>query len=59
MEIVWFTLTGIMLYLFSDWLLNQLERMRGKVFANRQVVFFLIFLPLALISFEIIQRLNQ
>lgn len=57
MEIIWFTLTAIMLYLMSDWILRQIEKRRDKPFANRGVVFFLIIFPLALIAFEILERI--
>jgi hypothetical protein len=57
-EIVWFTIVAIGLYFFSDWLLDRIERVRGKRFAeNRPLVFFAIILPLALASFWLIDRL--
>ena len=56
MEIVFFTLNGIVIYLLSDWILNMIERYRDKPFANRSVVFFVIFLPLILISFQAINK---
>lgn len=56
MEIVFFTLNGIVIYLLSDWILNMIERHRDKPFANRSVVFFAIFLPLILISFQVINK---
>jgi predicted PurR-regulated permease PerM len=59
MEIIWFTLTAAMLYLVSDWIIRQIEKRRGQPLANRSVVFFLIFLPLVLITFELIQRFGQ
>ena len=57
MEILWFTLTAILLYLMSDWILRQIETRRGKPFANRGIVFFLVIFPLALIAFEILERI--
>jgi len=58
MEIVWFTIVAIGLYFFSDWLLDVIERTRGKRFeANRPFVFFAIILPLALASFWLLGRL--
>ena len=56
-ELLLFTLVGAALYLFSDWLLNRLERARGAPFAHRSVIFFGLILGLALVSFEIIGRL--
>ncbi len=54
MEIIIFTLNGIVIYLLSDWILRIIERYRDKPFTNRSVVFFAIFLPLILLSFQII-----
>ena len=60
MEVVLFTLTGIMIYLVSDRILVEIERYKGKVFAGlqRQMVFFIIFLPLILIAFEIMKKMR-
>jgi len=57
MEIVVFTLNAIVIYGLSDWIVRTIERRRGEVLKNRQVVFFVIILVLALISFELLQRL--
>ena len=54
MEIVYFTLLGIGLYFVSDWILNRIEAVRGHRLENRSVVFFVIILVLALISFQLI-----
>ena len=56
-EILLFTLVAVALYFFSDWLLRQLERYRGKPFEHRQGIYFVIILVLTLTSFEIIGRL--
>ena len=59
MEIVWFTLVAAGLYFFSDWLLDFIERRRGKRFEeNRPLVFFALILPLALASFWLLGRLS-
>jgi hypothetical protein len=58
MDIVYFTAVAIGLYFGADWLLERIERARGKRFENRQVVFFLIILPLALISFWLARALS-
>jgi hypothetical protein len=55
MDIVYFTLVAIGLYLGADWLLERIERTRGARFENRQVVFFAIMLPLALVAFWLVQ----
>ncbi|MCG6950875.1 MAG: hypothetical protein LJE90_00750 [Betaproteobacteria bacterium] len=51
METVVFTLVAIGLYFGADALLEWIERRRGARFENRQLVFFAIILPLALIAF--------
>lgn len=56
MQLLIFTLAGAMLYLFADWLLRRLEARRGGQLPYRQLVFFAIILPLALVAFELIQR---
>lgn len=45
------------LYLVSDWILDRLEVSRGARFKNRSIVFFLIILVLAFISFGLINFL--
>ena len=55
MEMVYYTVIGLGLYVVSDVLLDFLERKRGKRFENRQVIFFVIILVLALITFELME----
>ena len=50
-DLILFTLNAIVVYLAADSILRTLERRRGAVFKQRQVVFFVLFLPLALLSF--------
>jgi len=57
MEILVFTLNAIVVYLVSDWIIRLIERQRGETLKNRQLIFFVVFLPLALISFEILQNI--
>lgn len=59
MEAVYFTLVAIGLYFFSDWLLERIERLRGKRFEQRSIVFFAIIAILALFSFQVIQLLMR
>jgi len=59
MEIIWFTLVGIGVYLIANGILVRIEQRRGSPLPNRSVVFFVIFLVLALSSFELIQYLAQ
>ena len=58
MDIVWFTLVAIALYFGADRLLDWIERRRGARFANRQVAFFAIMLPLALAAFWLVRLLT-
>ena len=57
MEIVVFTLNAIVVYLLADWIIRAIERKKGEVLKNRQVIFFVIFLSLALISFNFLKAL--
>lgn len=57
MEIVVFTLNAIVVYLLADWIIRAIERKKGEVLKNRQVIFFVIFLSLALISFNALKTL--
>lgn len=59
MDIVYFTVVAIGLYVGADWLLERIERARGKRFDNRQVVFFAIILPLALVAFWFVRGLSS
>jgi hypothetical protein len=58
MDIVYFTVVAVGLYFGADALLNWLERKRGARFENRQVVFFAIILPLALVTFWLVRALS-
>ena len=55
MEIIYFTIVAVGLYAVADGALRWMERSRGAPFENRQVVFFAIILPLALITFWLLQ----
>ena len=57
MEIILFTVVGIALYFFSDWALNTLEKMHGEPLPQRNVVFFVLIMILALSSFSLIRIL--
>jgi hypothetical protein len=50
---------GIGLYFASDWILDRLETRRGRRFENRSIIFFVIILVLAFVSFQLISRLQQ
>jgi hypothetical protein len=57
MEILIFTLNGVVIYLLADWVIRLVEQKRGEVLKNRQIIFFVVFLSLALLSFNVIQQL--
>ena len=57
MEVLMFTLNAIIIYLLADWIIRTIESKRGEVLKNRQIVFFVVFLPLALISFNLLPKL--
>ncbi len=59
MEILWFTLVSVGIYMVSNGVLDRIERRRGRPLENRSVIFFVIFLVLALSSFELIQYFSQ
>lgn len=52
LEIIYYTLMGIGLYFVSDLILDRLEVSRGERFKNRNIIFFLIILALAFLSFN-------
>jgi len=56
-ELILFTLNAIVIYVLSDWILRRIEASRGGVLPNRQVIFFVIFLFLALVSFTVLRAL--
>ena len=50
MEYVYYTLTGITLYLISDWLLERIETAYGGRFKYRSLIFLAIIMALAFIT---------
>jgi hypothetical protein len=59
MEIVYFSLAAILLYLFSDWLLLRIEAAVGRRLEYRTPIFFAILLVLAMSSFALIRSLTD
>jgi hypothetical protein len=55
MEVVYFTLVGIVLYLASDWVLQRIEVAAGRRLEHRTLIFFALLLMLALVSFSLIR----
>ena len=56
MAYLYYTITAVILYLLSDWILNKIETYYGKRFEYRSVIFFVIIMVLAVGSFEMIDR---
>lgn len=56
-ELFLFTLNAVVIYLVSDRLVRLVEIRLGRVLKQRQVVFFAIFLVLALSSFRLLRML--
>ena len=57
-EIVAYTLAGIILYFGSDWILVQIEKASGRKLEYRSMVFFVIILILSLSSFAVVRLLT-
>ncbi len=58
MEIVLFTGVGIVLYSVTGQLLSMLERMHGEPLPQRNIIFFVIIMVLALPTFSIMDGLT-
>jgi len=52
-EIISYTLAGVLLYLISDSLLQRLELNAGHRFEHRSIIFFFIIIVLSVSSFAI------
>jgi predicted PurR-regulated permease PerM len=57
MEILAFTANAIVIYLLADWIVRKIEVRRGEALKQRQAVFFVIILVLALVSFRVLRAL--
>lgn len=57
LEVIYYTLVAAGLYFASDWILDRIEVSRGERFKNRSIIFFVIILVLAFISFGFINYL--
>jgi uncharacterized membrane protein len=60
LEAVYYTIVAAGLYFISDWVLDRIEISRGERFQNRgmrSLVFFMIILTLAFITFGLINLL--
>jgi hypothetical protein len=57
MEILYFTLAAIFLYVAADWIVKRLEIAAGRRFEYRSLIFFAILLVMALTSFALVRYL--
>jgi hypothetical protein len=57
MAAVYYTITGVALYLLADWILRLVEARAGRVFEHRTLIFFALLLSLALVTFAVIRSL--
>lgn len=58
MEVVYFSLTAILLYLAADFVLRRIEAQAGGPLAYRSLVFFAVLLALALGTFAVIRQIG-
>ena len=58
MEVIYYTFVAAGLYFVSDWILDRIEVSRGERFKNRSIIFFVIILVLAFISFGFINYIS-
>jgi len=59
MEMIYFTVAAIVLYLVSDKTVNLIEQKHGERLQNRSLLFFVIILTLSVITFNAIQYFYQ
>ena len=57
-DAIYFTATAIVLYLFSDWVLQRVETRLGRRLEHRSLVFFFILLGLALVAFAVLRGIR-
>jgi hypothetical protein len=59
MDLLYFTVIGVGLYFFTDWLLDRVERARGARFKHRDAIYFGIMLTAALLTFTLVNALHR
>jgi hypothetical protein len=59
MDLLYFTVIGVGLYFFVDWLLDRVERARGARFKHRDAIYFGIMLVAALLTFSLVNGLHR
>ena len=56
MELIYFSIIAVALYVFSDFLLRGIESFVGRRFEQRSLIFFGILLASALVTFAAIRH---
>jgi hypothetical protein len=56
MEMLYYTLAGLLLYVGADWILDRIEVAAGRRLEYRSLVFFVILLAMAMTSFALIRH---
>jgi hypothetical protein len=56
MQMLYYTLAGVILYMAADWILDRIEIAAGRRLEYRSLVFFAILLAMAMTSFALIRR---
>ena len=59
MEVLYFSLVAILLYLVADRALRGIESAMGRALEYRSVIFFAILLTLAMLTFTLIRRFGN
>lgn len=57
MQFVYYTITAVILYVLSDWIVVKIEAYRGEPLKHRSILFFVIILVFAVSSFKAIELL--
>lgn len=57
MEMIYYTIAAVILYVVSDYILNSIEMRMGKRLPSRSVVFLVIITILAMLSFNLIRSI--
>jgi hypothetical protein len=58
MEIIYFTIAAIFLYVGADWILKRIETAAGRTLEYRSIIFFAVLLVMALSSFALIRHFS-
>jgi len=56
LEMLLFTMVGVILYVTSDAIVKAIEKRKGEPLPNRSIIFFAIITVLALVVFNLLQN---